>query len=1525
MTTRISADNIQPATLASIGSGPKISQIIICNSSYTELDDTAISLGGGYIKIIGSGFKAGATVTVNRTAAMSVTFISSTELRAQVSAEAANTYIVYVVNTDGSVALRVNGLTYSSEPTWVTGSVLTGDSGTAVSIQLSATGASTYALQAGSTLPANLTLSSEGLIAGTVTVGDETLYNFVVVATDAELQDSPRSFSITITAGDPQIKYVTTLLSANINTVPFTTDASTNNSAVSVVGDTRPNNFGPYTPGYYSNYFDGTGDYLSVPNNSSLALPGDFTIEAWVYFTTSGVACGFVSTYLPNTTYGVVLGMTSANVLIFRLGVDAGGFQAIDSVAIVPGVWYHVAGVRSGNTMTLYKNGVSVGSVGSVNITSDTTTAVLGRYYTNTDNFYLTGYISNARIVKGTTVYTANFTPSTTPLTAITGTSLLTCQSSRFIDNSTNNFAITRAGDTSVSGFDPFVPSTEFAGRGSTYFDGTGDYLTVSAGTSANVGSIWTVECWLYPNNVSGTGAIVNINNNAANPGVNIYRNGATITIDNGASAGTGPSGGTLVANTWQHIAIVADGTNTRIYLDGLQVGATFAGTVTSGTPTHFWIGSSVSGLTTWAGYISNLRILKGTAAYTAAFTPPSAPLTAVSGTSLLTCQTNQPVNNNVFLDSSTNNFLVTRNGNATQGAFSPYGGGWSNYFNGNGDYLTLSNNAAFDFGSGDFTFECWFFLTGNTGLSSSVRTGTLFSVFPNSGTLGTDYSCSVAGDANTTGTGLSFAARNSGTQQNTNYTGTITQNTWHHVAVTKTGTTVSIYYDGIRVQQNTSFTNVVNSGGHPIKVGALFFTSNNNYFPGYISNLRIVKGTAVYTANFTPPIAPLTPITGTSLLTCADHRLVDDSPNNFTITRNGNVSVQKFNPYGIQTSPVPLSHGTYFGTKTNSLSIPATTALTTFTGDFTFECWVYPTDATLSTTWGIWDSRQASATAQPMIFSLTALATPVSGSWRLSYYNGTAKYGTGVVLLNQWSHVAFVRSGTTMTFYVNGVAGGTAVVSGTQAGNATTNPVYIGTKDGALANYGTVGYISDFRIVNGTAVYTTNFTPSTTPLTAIANTTLLTCQNSTFVDNSTNRFVITVVGSSQPSAINPFGFTAGAKTSYTPAVYGGSAYFDGTGDYLTVPSNAAFTFNTGAFTMEAWIYPTVNGPTTGNWIYTNFSTTTGNSEAGLIILNAGTIRLTTWNTAIATSTLTAPLNTWTHVAASFDGTTYKIFVNGTLSGTSTTVQTLSGTGGPVIGHSGQAGISLFTGYISNLRIVKGTALYTSNFVPPTAPLLPVTNTTLLLNATGAAVYDASTLNNLETVGDAKVSTSVVKYGNTSMSFDGSGDWLVIPDNPNINLGSGDFTLEFWVYFNVVNAEMTLINKGWTSSVSYASYLIYMTNTGSVRFLSSSSGGAWDIANEKVITQATAQTWTHIALTRSGSTFRTFVNGSINDSFTFSSTLSLLNSSAQKLLIGGREAGSNTMNGNISDLRINKGVARYTADFTPPTTPLSVK
>jgi hypothetical protein len=179
--------------------GPKITAITVTDSSYTAIDDTAVSLTGGYIKITGSGFASGCQVLVGTTPANTVAFISDSEVRAQVPATTAGTYIVYLVNSDGGVAIRVNGINFSATPTWTTVSPLSGLVNTAVSVQLDATSATTYVLASGSTLPTGLTLTSGGLLSGIITgITVDTSYNFTIVATDAELQDSPKAFTIDI-------------------------------------------------------------------------------------------------------------------------------------------------------------------------------------------------------------------------------------------------------------------------------------------------------------------------------------------------------------------------------------------------------------------------------------------------------------------------------------------------------------------------------------------------------------------------------------------------------------------------------------------------------------------------------------------------------------------------------------------------------------------------------------------------------------------------------------------------------------------------------------------------------------------------------------------------------------------------------------------------------------------------------------------------------------------------------------------------------------------------------------------------------------------------------------------------------------------------------------------------------------------------------------------------------------------------------------------------------------------------------
>ena len=173
-----------------------------------------------------------------------------------------------------------------------------------------------------------------------------------------------------------------------------------------------------------------------------------------------------------------------------------------------------------------------------------------------------------------------------------------------------------------------------------------------------------------------------------------------------------------------------------------------------------------------------------------------------------------------------------------------------------------------------------------------------------------------------------------------------------------------------------------------------------------------------------------------------------------------------------------------------------------------------------------------------------------------------------------------------------------------------------------------------------------------------------------------------------------------------------GSISFNGTSQYLTTPANTAFTFGTGDFTIECWIY--TNSSTTQRIV------STGNNLYEFLLINTGAnVYLDFFDGTADTTTGVnyVPQNQWVHVAVTRSGTALQLFINGVVSGSSTNSVNLADNGTLAIGRYSASAIDYFSGYISNLRIVKGTAVYTSNFNTPRFTLPSITNTSLLLLA----------------------------------------------------------------------------------------------------------------------------------------------------------------------------------------------------------------
>lgn len=835
---------------------------------------------------------------------------------------------------------------------------------------------------------------------------------------------------------------------------------------------------------------------------------------------------------------------------------------------------------------------------------------------------------------------------------------------------------------------------------------------------------------------------------------------------------------------------------------------------------------------------------------------------------------------NNTFLDSSNNAFPITRNGNTTQGSFNPYVGPgcWSAFFNGSTDYLALPASTGFNFGTSDFTIEAWVYPTARVTNSAYIIGQASYGV-------GSDYIFCI------TNTGILQFYMTTGGANIVTSVGTIPLNTWTHVAVSRSGTAFKLFINGVIDGTLTSSVNITNSF-LPATIGNSTNNTGSVYFPGYISNLRVVKGAAVYTAAFTPSITPIVATTQTALLTCNNNGFNDLSGANYSLTRAGSTLVSKFSPFTLyQTNPA--SYSGYFDGTGDYLSAPSNTAFAFGTGDFTIECWFYL--SSLGVFRRIWwfgdDNDNTNINASNQIQFGGAALTPITGS---------------TISANTWYHLAYVRSSGSGKLYLNGAQVGSTTAN---AYNSAARAFYIGaTNTGANAF---VGCISNLRITKGQALYSADFTPSTSPLTTTsqgataANVSLLTCQSTSFIDNSTNAFTITATGNARPRPANPFTDTVTGPTAYFGTTYGGSSYFDGTSDYLIVGGSSNLAFGSNNFTIEMWLYPTTN-----NRVFYD-ARPSGTDGAYTTLYINGSNQVVYYTQALDRIVGDAvKLSSWNHIALVRSGGTTRLYVNGSQSaGWADGIVYLNGASRPVIGtNSATLAAAGYAGYVSNLRVVNGAAIYTTPFVPPTAPVTAITNTQLLVNSTNGGIFDNTTVNDLETVGSAQVSTTTVKYGTGSMYFNGvSGTGIRIASNPALALGSGDWTIECWAYYAAIGGagNGTLYEQRDGSATAVP--LIYLNGS----TLTYYTGGAARITGNAM---STGQ-WYHIAVCRASGSTRMFVDGT-QVGTTYADTTNYVQTAVY--LGSDYLTTGNLLNGYIDDLRVTKGYARYTANFTPP-------
>jgi hypothetical protein len=650
------------------------------------------------------------------------------------------------------------------------------------------------------------------------------------------------------------------------------------------------------------------------------------------------------------------------------------------------------------------------------------------------------------------------------------------------------------------------------------------------------------------------------------------------------------------------------------------------------------------------------------------------------------------------------------------------------------------------------------------------------------------------------------------------------------------------------------------------------------------------------------------------------NNTFVDSSTNSHTITVAGNATQTTFSPY---------RHGgysTYFDGSGDRLDVGPDNSFLAGTGSVTMECWCYPAAV----------GQDVAGDVLMLIWSGTNNAVWLSytnnkkfnfrigyagGSWQMSFDT------TNTYELNQWYHVAVVRnsSDNSAKIYVNGVNDGSSTNS-TDLSSTYGSDVDIGAQ-GAARYF--QGHITDARIVKD-AVYTSNFSAPTAPLTAITNTSLLTCHLPYIADGSTNGHAITINGNTKTVSFAPYD-----SQEYSAGSHGGSMYFDGSGDYLHMPQTS-LDLAADNFCVEAWVYTTstANQAIVGSLRYADgvgswsLNVNYNSKKVRFFIRHSG-------GTVIdgQFESGTFPTNQWVHVAVTRDGANLRAFINGTQAGSTNTSLGSSSIDNAIttyrIGASNDNNIYC-NGNIADVRVVRGSSVYTSNFTPPTAPLTAITNTSLLINGTDAGIIDkAQSIKDLALTGNTKSSTAQSKYLSSSLYFDGTGDYIRVTNNEGLfDLGfNGEpFTMEWWQYLpSIVNAANIGPQTGggfggWNGSSGHQFTVFFYSGAATLFYQWWNGSGRTDYEFNHGGAFTTA-TWQHVATVYDGTNLSTYVDGSRIAHRTSGNTFG--NVTTKYLALGSSASLSGLAESYYSDVRITKGLARYSGtSFTPPTAAL---
>ena len=628
----------------------------------------------------------------------------------------------------------------------------------------------------------------------------------------------------------------------------------------------------------------------------------------------------------------------------------------------------------------------------------------------------------------------------------------------------------------------------------------------------------------------------------------------------------------------------------------------------------------------------------------------------------------------------------------------------------------------------------------------------------------------------------------------------------------------------------------------------------------------------------------------GTDAATTAD----DESDNDATLTFEGNAQ--------IDTAQSRFGGACLLVDGTGDYVTAPDIADYNLPADFTIECWVRFNGAPGGAIDGIvlkWD---------PAGNQRSWMLAHNNGDLELFYTtNGSTQQSvsrTWNPVADTWYHIAVTRDGDTLRFFVNGLQlGADATVSDVFFDSTTV--LRIGGNSGGNQYFN--GWIDEVRIISGEARYVTDFGPVQGQVSFLSH--------FDGTDGATTADDESLFG-------HTLTFTGNAQIDTDQSQFGGACLLlDGSGDYVSTPSHAAFDFGTDDFTVEFWMRRS-DDPT-----HNIISWSSGGVQAAIYMNNNQTTLRFQHGGSDRITGGPVNLDTWYHVAlVRIDGD-FELFLDGVSLGTSSAAATFVQAAFEIGRRNGSS--NTFEGWIDEVRVLKGIGLYAAPFTVPTAAFPDDLDDEFFFHrvallagfngSDGATTFDSEDRYSQSAtfVGNAELDSAQSQFGITSLLLDGAGDYVTFPDATQFDFADEDFTIECWVRFNG--------DPGTTDNTFIAKYLnagqgswFFGLRNNDLEFSYTTNGSTINQILRSF--NPVGDQWYHFAVTRDGSDIRLFADGVLQGSADTGIGSSSIFTSTTDVTVGAFlfPGVIDEMNGWIDELRVITGRAEYTEDFTPP-------